>query len=558
MLLIHPPSVYDFRRRRLHYGPIGDLIPSTPIFELYPAGFLSLATYLAGKGFKVKILNLAARMLLDSDFNVEEALKRLEARVYGVDLHWLVHAQGALRVAELVKRLHPEGFLLLGGLTSTFFWKTLLENYGFIDAIALGDTTEETVEKLLSRLSKGKPNLEDVDNLAWRREGRVKLNRLRPAPESLDNYAIDYGYLVREFLDSWPSPIPFARFMREPIGLALTVKGCPHNCITCGGSSYTYGRYLLRNRLGFKSPAKIAWEILSLLEYARIPVFVVGDLQLAGLKRLEELSRLLREAKLDSPLIYEFFTPPSLEALKLLRKTSERVRLQISPESHEEAVRAAFGRKYGNRELEAFIMQAYSLDFERLDLYFMVGLPGQTYHSALETPKYFRRLLSEKRLSRFLNAFMAPLAPFIDPGSLVYDRPEAFGYKLHFKSFESHVKALEASRSWSEMLNYETRWMGRAEIVRAAYGAARELLQAKIDYGIIGEEEGLETLETLTKAEKAEVGGLKLRETIPSGDLYPARSLLLSLKPKFYELLATFLLKRGLTLLSERIAKLTS
>ena len=38
--LLHAPSVYDFRKMGyVHYGPISDVIPSKPIFDMYPAGF---------------------------------------------------------------------------------------------------------------------------------------------------------------------------------------------------------------------------------------------------------------------------------------------------------------------------------------------------------------------------------------------------------------------------------------------------------------------------------------------------------------------------------------
>ena len=42
LILIHAPSVYDFRREFLFYGPVSDLVPSTPVFEMYPFGFMTM------------------------------------------------------------------------------------------------------------------------------------------------------------------------------------------------------------------------------------------------------------------------------------------------------------------------------------------------------------------------------------------------------------------------------------------------------------------------------------------------------------------------------------
>lgn len=96
LVLIHAPSLYDFREKDVHHGPISDLIPSTPVFELYPVGFLTLLTYLGKRGYKVRILNVATRMLMDASFDVEKEIRKIDAAIYGIDLHWMVHVQGAV------------------------------------------------------------------------------------------------------------------------------------------------------------------------------------------------------------------------------------------------------------------------------------------------------------------------------------------------------------------------------------------------------------------------------------------------------------------------------
>jgi len=41
LILLHAPSVYDFRKKAILYGPVSDQIPSSPVFEMYPIGFVS-------------------------------------------------------------------------------------------------------------------------------------------------------------------------------------------------------------------------------------------------------------------------------------------------------------------------------------------------------------------------------------------------------------------------------------------------------------------------------------------------------------------------------------
>ena len=69
LVLIHAPSVFDFRDRSTLYGPISDVIPSTPVFEMYPVGFATLSHYLDNLGYEVRILNLAVKMLRSRNFD---------------------------------------------------------------------------------------------------------------------------------------------------------------------------------------------------------------------------------------------------------------------------------------------------------------------------------------------------------------------------------------------------------------------------------------------------------------------------------------------------------
>jgi hypothetical protein len=80
LVFLHAPSVYDFREKAILYGPISDLVPSTPVFEMYPIGFTTLADYLERHGFRTRIVNLAVRMLRERTFNPGAKPGRLRDR----------------------------------------------------------------------------------------------------------------------------------------------------------------------------------------------------------------------------------------------------------------------------------------------------------------------------------------------------------------------------------------------------------------------------------------------------------------------------------------------
>ena len=103
LVLLHAPSVYDFRQESILYGPVSDLVPSTPVFEMYPIGYTTMAEYLERHDFRVRIINLAVRMLKSRRFDAEKVIRRHKPVAFGIDLHWMPHAHGAIEVAKLVK-----------------------------------------------------------------------------------------------------------------------------------------------------------------------------------------------------------------------------------------------------------------------------------------------------------------------------------------------------------------------------------------------------------------------------------------------------------------------
>ena len=83
-----------------------------------------------------------------------------------------------------------------------------------------------------------------------------------------------------------------------------------------------------------------------------------------------------------------------------------------------------------------------------------------------------------------LSLFIAPLAPFLDPGSAAFEQPEKHGYHVLFRTLEEHRQAL-VQPGWKYSLNYETDWMTREQIVETTYEAMIRLNRLKAKYGVI-------------------------------------------------------------------------
>ena len=488
LILLHAPSVYDFRQETILYGPVSDQIPSSPVFEMYPIGFTSLADYLERAGYRVRIVNLAVRMLNDRNFNAEKMIARLKAPVFGIDLHWMLHCHGAIEVARLVKKYHPESKVLFGGFSSSYFYKELMD-YPEIDYVLRGDSTEEPLRQLMDCVKSGREP-ENVPNLVWRdNEGTVRENTFSHIPDDLSHVMIDhYANTVRSVLRyrDLASYTPFKGWMDYPITAVFTCRGCTQNCTICGGSATAFRKFYNRSKPVFRSPEAVARDIEQIGRFSHGPAFVLGDLLQAGESYANELFRLLHNNKVKNQLIFEIFNPAPRDFFHQMSLSSPDFCLEMSPESHDPEVRKAEGRHYSNEELEQTLGDALDAGCSRLDIFFMIGVSMQTPQSALDTVEYCGYLMDKFRGDKRLFLFIAPLAPFLDPGSPAFEQPEKHGYRVLFRTLEEHRRAL-AQPSWKYSLNYETAWMTRQQIADTTYEAMLRLNQLKAQYGIISE-----------------------------------------------------------------------
>lgn len=505
LVLLHAPSVYDFRKKSILYGPVSDLVPSTPVFEMYPIGLTTIAEYLERHGFRVRIVNLAVRMLNSDRFDAEAAIRKLRPLAFGIDLHWLPHAHGAVEIAQLCKKHHPDTPVLFGGFSATYYHEELIRRPE-ADYVVRGDSTEEPVLQLMRHISgrADAPPLSEIPNLTWQdRDSTVQVNELTYSPENLDHLLIDYSYVVKAVARyrDLASFVPFKGWLGYPITAALSVRGCTHNCRTCGGSAHSFAALHNRRRPAYRAPEDLAQDIRNVARFSRGPAFILGDIRQPGEEYADRFLRAIRGY--EGPVIVELFDHAGRDFIQRVASAMPNWTLEISLETHSEEVRAAFGRPYRNAPIEDTMRSALEAGVRRLDVFFMIGLPKQDYQSVMGTVEYCEFLMRDLDVGpdRRLMPFISPLAPFLDPGSLVFENPERHGYRLFARTLEEHRQAL-VRPSWKYVLNYETEWMNRDQIVDSTYEAGLRLNRLKTQYGLVQEDQAARTEARILRARR--------------------------------------------------------
>lgn len=486
LVLLHPPSVYDSRSDGAIFGPISNVIASTPVFEMYPVGLTTIADHLGQAGFNVETVNVAYRMLADRHYDAEAEIAALHPLAFGIDLHWLPHAHGALELAQLIKARHPDTPVIMSGLSASYYHRELID-YPWVDYVVRGDSTEAPMLQLLRALRSGDVAIDTIPNLTWThpRHG-VVVNPLRHVPDDIDEIAApDYVRATRSGFNCGrlANVMPDVDGPSEPITALLTARGCTQNCVTCGGSRSAYRAVCNRKRPAFRSPEALVGDIRRIGESGNAPILLVHDVRQGGPEYTQRFLDLLQQETIENELIFELFSPADDEYLGRLAAATSRYSLEMALDSQDERLRRLNGKfACSNQKVEATIDAALRNGVSRIDIFFTVGLPQQTYSQALGAVDYCRHLLERAGGDRRLRFFSTPTAPFLDPGSRAFTAPKTFGYTLHHQTLEEHRQALTAP-SWKYLLNYETESMDRDDIVDATYETALRLARLKRDHG---------------------------------------------------------------------------
>ena len=123
-----------------------------------------------------------------------------------------------------------------------------------------------------------------VPNLTWKDNGQIQINPLSFVPDTLDYVDLRpdrIGKMVMRYRDL-QSVLPFNGWWQNPITAIVTVKGCAHECVTCGSSAKSCGVLGTRNQPVFRSPPNLIKNMLDISRFSRGPIFLVGDLRQAG------------------------------------------------------------------------------------------------------------------------------------------------------------------------------------------------------------------------------------------------------------------------------------
>jgi len=455
-LFVHVPKMNN------RYKPFGD----TLYVKSMAIGLLAMADKLQREGFAAQVVHMGVEYVAGK-FDIYEYVRETRARVVGFSLHWHPQSYDVIETARLVKEKCPGVFVLLGGLTASYFSDEIMQEYKFIDGIIKGDG-ETPVVSLVDKIKKQDADLSTVPNLLWRNVGAVVNNGISYVAEDeeindlnymsyslLKNHRIYIDVFGRSPANYLKGASPSFNTMRrsKPSVIMPIARGCSANCKWCGGSAHAHKLNSGRKRYIFRSYDRVLTDIRQAQEQG------FGILHFAHYSHPDEtayyveLFKALRNENIKVDAYFECSALPTRELVDAFVETfTDRTSsvMCLSRMAPGEKVRKLnVGRFYTNDEL--FDILAY-MDSKgvRMELTFTLGMPGETEDEIPKLVAFRKKILTGIKHVRS----SVVLTSQIEPGSQWFLRPERFGIQTDLRKFSDFHKFHSISNSYYTHLGY--------------------------------------------------------------------------------------------------------
>ncbi len=235
-----------------------------------PLGLLYIYSFLSEHSYVSSFIDLTVEKITMEAFT--ELLKRINPKVIGMTSYveaWNVQ----LKFCEYLKSVLKDVKIVLGGHLATFSYEELFK-YDFIDYVICREG-EFSMVKLCDYLINNKGNINDIENLIYKKGDSIFKNKLARRIENLDALPVPDRTILDQSKYAYPLTIS-------------TARGCPGKCIFCSSAQY------LGNKVVLRSAENIVEEIIQ--EYERTgekTFFIVDDTFTVNKSRVKEFCNLL-------------------------------------------------------------------------------------------------------------------------------------------------------------------------------------------------------------------------------------------------------------------------
>lgn len=349
-------------------------------YLVMPYGLLSIAAQAKKYGHEVILINLSDFLWSD----IETIITRIKDSVlFGMSC-FTINRRGVAAMAKLIRRLHPQAKIVVGGPHATALPIEMLKHHQEIDSVVIGEG-EVTFMEILQRLEKHE-TLSGVAGTAWREGEKVSTGAQR---KRIDN------------IDTLSSPFDFY----DPSTM-LTSRGCPGKCSFCA-SSTIWGK-----RLSLHSPEYVIAAIeKAVIDNGEKVIAIKDDTFTANRKRILTICKWIIERKINFTWSCDTRVDYIDDEILFAMRNAGCVKISLGVESGSPEILKNINKNISHEKILKATSLAKKYGFQ-IRYYMMIGNIGETIKTFNESLLFIEKAKP--------NEFMfCPLA--IYPGTEVFN-----------------------------------------------------------------------------------------------------------------------------------------
>lgn len=362
----------DFDRKKKKSGFSRFIIPVLPLGTAY------LAAVLERSGHQVEVVDMFAEKLNEDQF-IRRMMKNIPD-IIGISCLTTV-AGSTIRLCNAIRKRLAGTKIVLGNIHASIFAEDMV-NDGLADFVVHREA-EETLLELITKLEQG-ASPSGIKGITWLKNGKAYREENRVSLQNLDTLPHPAWHKYKlELYQHLPFMISRKIDTQLPI---LASRGCPYSCYFC---SQTY----TQNRFRARSIESVVDEIEHHYKVYNARVFGFNDASFPYNRESgEKFVELLAKRKLD----IKWHTEARVDILnnRNYLKTLARSGLflvQFGFESGNQEVLDRNNKKASLADARETMKMMRETDILSVGL-FMIGLPGDTWKSCLETIRFAREL----------------------------------------------------------------------------------------------------------------------------------------------------------------------
>ena len=376
-----------------------------------PLGLLYIAAMLEKHGKDVTVADLSGQ-----EDNLEDVLKRYTGYdLYGISASTPQYYHAKI-IKDIIRQYNPDAKIIIGGSHPSSLPDQCV-NDGF--DIAVAGEGENAVLQIINDMKKGidspsilkLPYVDDIDSLPY------------PARHLIDLKSYGYDLITGK------------------AATVITSRGCPYNCAFCSKDVW-------ENSLRFHSADRVVNEIKEIIEKYNMRNFLFLDDAINLIrKRIVDLCDQLKPLGIKWRCYARVSESTDREVLLKMKDAGcEEIGLGI--ESGSQKILDNVNKKTNVEKNAAFIALCQEAGIQ-VNVFLMIGLPGETRETVEETKKWIEKVKPDKF---GFNIFM----PYV--GTPIYKNPENYDIKFypmdekhswvkgHFDEMHSYVETTDLSR----------------------------------------------------------------------------------------------------------------